>query len=211
MQLYGSFLSPYTRRVYIALKHYGIDFTFHPKMALPDEAEIRRNNPLGRLPYLVKDDGSTLIDSVAILDMLEEQVGEEVAMLPKRGAARQLVLQVTSLGLGVCDKALTRFYEQDRRPEAYRWEGARTRAAWQIRDGLMAIAAYYDAGQPWLGGDRLSLADVMSLVALNFVQARNADLFESEAFPEGVPAALQALDAKLSQLPYVAESDPRRG
>ena len=72
MKLIGRNLSPYTRRVAVAMNVLGIA---HERAYLTpwQEAqanEIRAANPLTRVPILVLDDGERLIESGAILDHL---------------------------------------------------------------------------------------------------------------------------------------------
>ena len=53
---------------------------------------MRATNPLGRVPSLILSDGTTLIDSMAILDWLDQQVGPERALMLAKGPARREVL-----------------------------------------------------------------------------------------------------------------------
>ena len=84
MILVGQYDSPYVRRVAISLKLAGLQFTRDTRSVFADADEMRRINPLGRIPSLVLDDGEVLIDSGAILDYLDEMLGSERALLPAR-------------------------------------------------------------------------------------------------------------------------------
>ena len=86
MILVGQYDSPYVRRVAISLKLAGLQFTRNTASVFADAEEMRRINPLGRIPSLVLDDGEVLIDSAAILDYIDELIGPERALLPARGA-----------------------------------------------------------------------------------------------------------------------------
>src|SRR5258705_11343896 len=89
MLLVGQYDSPFVRRVAISLHVFGIAFERNTKSVFADADEMRRINPLGRIPSLVLDDGEVIIDSAAILDYLDGLVGAERALLPPHGPARR--------------------------------------------------------------------------------------------------------------------------
>lgn len=66
MKLHGVSLSPWVRRLMVLMDEKGIEFEHVP--AVPGEnasAELRRMNPLGRIPVLALDNGRFLPDSLA--------------------------------------------------------------------------------------------------------------------------------------------------
>ncbi len=75
MILIGQYDSPFTRRVAIALKLYGLAFEHRPWSTFGDADKIAPFNPLRRVPTLVFEDGEVLIESTAILDYLDEVSG----------------------------------------------------------------------------------------------------------------------------------------
>jgi glutathione S-transferase len=103
MQLIGVNRSPYTRRVAITLKLYGVSFEQRDLSGFGNRAEVRAANPLGRIPALVLDDGETLIDSGAIIDHLDQTYGGDHPR--RRRGDRRAVLRVAALMMGACDKA----------------------------------------------------------------------------------------------------------
>ena len=64
-------------------------FEHDERSVFGDFDSMRTVNPLGRIPSLILPDGTTLIDSAAILDWLDQTVGPERALLPPGGASRQ--------------------------------------------------------------------------------------------------------------------------
>ena len=92
MTLVGQYDSPYTRRVAVSLGLLGFDFGHDARSVFADFDFMRATNPLGRVPSLILSDGTTLIDSMAILDWLDQQVGPERALMPAKGPARREVL-----------------------------------------------------------------------------------------------------------------------
>ena len=85
MFLIGQYDSPFTRRVAIAMRLYGLPFEHRPWSTFGEGDKIAPYNPLRRVPTLVLDDGEALIESTAILDYLDELVGPEQAMIAARG------------------------------------------------------------------------------------------------------------------------------
>ena len=87
MILVGQYDSPVTRRVAIALHHYGMAFTRDTRSVFSQAEEVGRISPLTRIPALVLPGGEVLIDSAAILDHLDEQAGPQ-ALMPRAGPER---------------------------------------------------------------------------------------------------------------------------
>ena len=117
MKLIGRFMSPFTRRVAVSLKIQGLDFE-HLDLSTATEAdEIRKYNPMVRVPTVVLDDSETLVDSDAILDWFDEQSGPDKRLIPEKGEARRNVLQLVSWATAAGDKTVIAFYERTRRPE----------------------------------------------------------------------------------------------
>ena len=111
MILIGQYDSPFVRRVAIALHLYGIAFEQRPWSAFGDAAALQAVNPLMRVPTLLLDNGEALVDSVTILDHLDEVAGS-AALLPRKGAARRTALRSMALAMGVADKGVALFYER---------------------------------------------------------------------------------------------------
>src|SRR5450631_2832389 len=102
--------SPYVRRVAISMKLCGIAFEHADWSVGADFERIRRHNPLVRVPTLVLDDGEVLLDSVALLDYLDELVGPQRALLPRVGRERRTALKLMAISMGAADKAREQVY-----------------------------------------------------------------------------------------------------
>ncbi len=112
MILIGQYDSPFVRRVGIALTLYGLPFEHRPWSVFGDGDEVRRYNPLMRVPTLVLDDGTSLLDSASILDHLDDQVGPERALIARSGPERREALRAVTLATGLCELAVGLFYER---------------------------------------------------------------------------------------------------
>ena len=92
MKLIGRDLSPFVRRAAIVLFQLGIPFERRIVAAATDAEEIARINPLGRVPALVIDRDTVVIDSGAIIDYALELAGKEQQLLASSGSVRQQTL-----------------------------------------------------------------------------------------------------------------------
>src|SRR5450432_175433 len=107
MILIGQYDSPFVRRVGIALRLCEVPFEHRPWSVWGNADQIAAYNPLRRVPTVLLDDGSVLIESFCILDAVDELVGPERALLPASGPLRRDGLRIASLSTGICDKAVS--------------------------------------------------------------------------------------------------------
>jgi glutathione S-transferase len=202
MILVGRYRSPFTRRVAVYLRLLDIPFEHRPTSVWDSGwDEVRKLNPLGRVPVLILDDGEVVHESTAILDYLDEAAGPEKALTPPGGAARRRVLGLTALALGTCEKVVAVNYEAERRPPEYVYVGWIERCAGQAAAGLAALDAA--GATPWLTGDRLTRADVTAGVMIDHARLTRPDLVPPGRYPN-----LDALAARYGDLPAFAETRP---
>jgi glutathione S-transferase len=181
MQLIGQYDSPFVRRVAIAMARYGVAFEHLPWSVFADADRLGGVNPLGRVPVLVLDDGEVLTESSAILEYLDERVGEPAALLPRSGPSRRRGLQACALATGLADKAVSLFVERRLQGTRQVWVA---RCQTQIRRVLDALERdRSSAATPWWLGDSLSHADVALGCALRFTREAHPDLFSAEPYP----------------------------
>jgi len=192
MILVGQYDSPYTRRVAISLRVLGLAYEHDTRSVFGDFESMRGTNPLGRIPSLVLDDGEVLIDSAAILDWIDEQVGPERALLPRGGMARREALRRIALANGAVDKiGGGRNYELLIRPSRYRWPEWIERCTTQGVGALAALEAL-----DWPADAPLDQAQITTDVAVGYVR-----LTAPELMPAGRYPALDALSARLEARP----------
>lgn len=196
MQLIGMFDSPYVRRVAVSLRLLGFQFEHRNWSVGRDLDQIRRYNPLGRVPTLVLDDGEVLMESAAILDYLDEQVGPERALLPARGEARRRALRLMAIATGAADKGVAQLYERAFRPEDKRHEPWVARCRAQTQDGLAELERLAQTTRSeWLLGPTLTQADITVTAAATFLHealhleaGRYPALMQRVARTEALPA-----------------------
>ena len=66
MKLIGSVTSPYVRKVRVVMADKKLDYSFIQENVWAADTAIQQTNPLGKVPCLVMEDGSTLYDSRVI-------------------------------------------------------------------------------------------------------------------------------------------------
>jgi glutathione S-transferase len=182
MILIGQYDSPFVRRVGIALTHWGIDYEHRPWSVWGNADQIAAYNPLRRVPVLLLDDGTPLVETFAILDALDELVGPERALLPRSGPPRRDALRTIALAAGFADKAVSLLYEGLFRPTpSARWV---ERCQRQIDDTLVVLERERAARTSayWLG-DGLSHVDIATACVLRFTREAHPALFDSARFP----------------------------
>lgn len=194
MTLIGRNLSPYTRRVAIAMTMLDVP---HAREYLSVTADPDRGleiNPVGRVPALQLEDGDTLIESGAILDYLMDLVGPAKSLIPPHGKARRDCLQIMAVASGVLDKSVNAIYEMRRRPAEKIHEPWRQHLLRQASGGLAALEQRPQ--NPWLQGENLTMADITTAVMVTFLQAMLPDLIGSGLHPK-----LHDLTARSEALP----------
>jgi glutathione S-transferase len=104
--------SPFGRKVSIAASILGLADGITVEPADPTNAAdtVRRQNPLGKIPTLVLEDGSTLFDSRVILDYLDHRAGGG-RIIPREPAARFAALRLQALCDGILDASILQVYE----------------------------------------------------------------------------------------------------
>lgn len=200
MILIGLFDSPFVRRVAVSMKLLDLPFEHRAWSVGKDQADIRRYNPLGRVPTLVLDNGETLVESGSILDYLDETVGAERALLPAKGAQRRLALKLMSIATGAADKGVAQLYEGIFRPAEKRHEPYVQRCHSQMNDALLELDRYASTldGKTWLLADRMTQADITVACAFTFLhEALNLD-------PARYPALMRQV-ARCEALPEFRE------
>jgi glutathione S-transferase len=118
MQLYYSATSPYVRKVRVVAIEKGLDGDIEliEAMPWPDPSLIATQNPLGKVPALVLDDGTALYDSPVICEYLDT-LGEGNRLLPPVGPARWRSLRIQALADGIMDAAVSIVLERRRSAE----------------------------------------------------------------------------------------------
>jgi glutathione S-transferase len=202
MKLIGSITSPYVRKVRIVLaeKHIGYDFELEGPWNA--DTHVPDYNPLGKVPVLIMDDGTSLFDSRVIVEYLDS-VNPVSRLIPESNRRRLMVKRWEALADGVCDAAAAVFLERKRK-EAQQSQEWISRQQKKVARGL-ETASRELADKKWCDGNAYTLADIALGCALGYlvfrfpeIEWRNsfanlAELFEKlekrAPFMETVPQA----------------------
>ncbi|MBV9566836.1 MAG: glutathione S-transferase family protein [Hyphomicrobiales bacterium] len=120
MILRSSPASPFGRKVRIAAALLGLADRVNvvPADASKADDPLRSDNPLGKLPVLVPENGKPIYDSRVILEYLDCRAGGGKIFPPD--AERFEVLTLQALADGILDASILRVYEVRMRDEAKR-------------------------------------------------------------------------------------------
>ncbi len=139
MKLRYSPLSPFVRKVTVTLIETGLEDKVEriPTDVWNPETDIAKDNPLGKVPTLILDDGKVLYDSPVICEYLDGlHDGEK--LFPASGEARWRALRLLALGDGMTDAGIARLLES-RRPGEFqydKWMNRQTTVVFRAMDAL---------------------------------------------------------------------------
>jgi glutathione S-transferase len=119
MILRSALASPFARKVRMAILHLGLADKVEivaAETSNPDDV-LRKDNPLGKLPVLITEEGKAIYDSPVILEYLDHRAGGGI-IIPDGWPARLDVLTLHALCDGIMDASLLIVYEARHRPPA---------------------------------------------------------------------------------------------
>jgi len=142
MILRSTAASPFARKVRIAASVLGLaDKIDVRETDLNDPADsIRVQNPLGKIPALILDDGEALYDSRVIVEYLDHLAGG-CRIVPREPKARFEALRLQALCDGILDASLLIVYENRYRPVDKHVQSWLDRQADKIARGMAALEA----------------------------------------------------------------------
>src|SRR5476649_1451435 len=106
MKLIGSLASPYVRKVRVVLAEKKLDYQFELENVWAADTTINTLNPLGKVPSLVMEDGSVMIDSRVMVEYLDT-LTPVCKLLPPNGRDRADVKCWEALADGMLDAAIS--------------------------------------------------------------------------------------------------------
>jgi glutathione S-transferase len=164
--------SPFGRKVKIAASVLGLSNSIDIIAAdLTSESDpLRTQNPLGKIPTLILDDGETLFDSRVILDYLDHLAGGG-RIIPRHPEARFPALRMQALCDGILDASILQVYEARYRPEAIRHAPWLDYQAGKVTRGLAALEAEQQALDPTPHVGQITLACALGYLDLRFAGA----------------------------------------
>lgn len=167
MTLRISATSPYARKVRIAVSVLELENQVQVNLAdtYDPTDEIRSQNPLGKVPTLLLDDGRAIYDSLVILEFLNGLAGGD-AVIPKNDARIDALL-AHALATGMTDAALLQAYER-------RWRSAETQSETWLAHQAHKVERALDAMEaaPFVWRDRPHIGAIAKACGLGFLDLR---------------------------------------
>ncbi len=201
MLLRSAAASPFARKVRMAILHLNLADKVEIVAAdtsNPDDT-LRANNPLGKLPVLVTEDGKSIYDSRVILEYLDHRAGGGV-IIPDGWPARLDSLTMHALCDGIMDASLLIVYEARHRPPALQHQPWLDYQRAKVVRGLMALAkAPPDPA-------RFEVGAIAAACALGYLDLRKQVAWRSE-----IPALAPWLDAFRASHPEFDATMPPTG
>ncbi len=195
MKLYTNVASPFARKCRVIAHE--LSLKLEEILTLPmQDPEFRRINPLGKIPALILDDGSVLIDSPVICEYLNHAGGGKFFpnnSIWKEDSRRWKTLGLQALGDGLADAAVAWMIEGRQQPinEAMR---ARHMAAVMATLDVLERATY--AEDP-------SIGEIAVGCALGYLDFRMLDLDWKSSRPR-----LAGWYAKFCEYPSMKATGP---
>tara|TARA_B110000263_G_scaffold229194_1_gene222758 strand:+ start:59 stop:664 length:606 start_codon:yes stop_codon:yes gene_type:complete len=169
MKLVGSLTSPFVRKVRIVLSEKRIVYDFDVDIPWESDTRVAEHNPLGKVPILIMDDGTTLYDSRVIVDYLDS-ANPVSRLMPEFNRERSMVKRWEALADGISDAATTIFLER-KRPESLQSTEWISRQQKKAMLGL-EVAARDLGDKKWCEGNVYTLADVALGCTLGYLSFR---------------------------------------
>jgi glutathione S-transferase len=160
--------SPFGRKVRIAIDVVGLTGKVEVKNADTGDAadSLREQNPLGKIPTLIVENGDALFDSRVIVEYLNALDGRGI-LIPA-GLDGVAVLRLQALADGIMDAALLQMYEKRFRPATHHV------AAWldHQQGKVERSLAHLEQNVPAVHGDVPNIGDIALACALGYLDFR---------------------------------------
>ncbi len=201
MKLIGSLTSPYVRKVRIVLMEKKVDVDLELENVWAADTKIAINNPLGKIPCLILDDGEAIYDSRVIAEYADtlSPVGK---LIPAGSRERATVKTWEALADGVEDAGILARLEVTLRPPEQQSPEWVNRQMGKI-DAALAQMSRELGENLWCHGNQMTLADIAVGCALGYMVFRFPNVAWQAQYPN-----LDALYQKLMQRPSFAETAP---
>ncbi|SFM31363.1 glutathione S-transferase family protein [Rugamonas rubra] len=202
MKLIGSLASPYVRKVRVVLAEKKLDCQFELENVWAADTSIQTVNPLGKVPCLIMEDGSSMIDSRVMVEYLDT-LTPVCKLLPPNGRDRADVKCWEALADGVLDAAILVRLERTQRPAELQSEAWVERQMGKVALGLSSMAQRLGES-PFCAGNHYTLADVAVGCALGWLSFRFPEILWRDDHPN-----LAKLFDKLSERPSFKDTVPQ--
>jgi glutathione S-transferase len=201
MKLIGSLTSPYVRKVRIVFSEKKVDVDLELENVWATDTKIALNNPLGKVPCLLLDDGAAIYDSRVIAEY-GDTLSPVAQLIPSGGRERATVKTWEALADGIMDAGILARLEATWRPADQQSPAWIDRQMRKIDGALRQISS--ELGEnTWCHSNQLTLADIAVGCALGYLILRFPTVTWQIQYPN-----LDRLYQKLMQRPSFSETAP---
>jgi glutathione S-transferase len=194
MKLLGTTSSPFVRKVRIVALEKNLPLGFIVDSPLEIGSAVPTINPLGKVPVLVRDDGTAMIDSPLIVEYLES-LGEHPRLIPVGFAERLAVRQWEAIADGVVDAAVLVRMEQ-LRAEHERSAEWIARQQEKVERGVQFMNSELGGSEYCVGG-QWTLADIALGCCIGYLEFRAPAGNWRMRFPQ-IVRAMAAIEERAS-------------
>ncbi|MEM6711268.1 MAG: glutathione S-transferase N-terminal domain-containing protein [Pseudomonadota bacterium] len=188
--------SPFVRKCAIAVLTLGLEEDVQSEFADTNDPldALRQQNPLGKIPTLVLDDGTTLYDSRVIVAYLDQLAGGN-RLYPEDADERIQVMKLEALADGIMDAAILQVYEKRYRAEHEYNVTWLERQAAKVATALTALEAEPPAASNAPTAGSIGLACALGYLDLRFEGAWRRTHPNLVAWLNAFRASVPAYDA----------------
>lgn len=201
MKLIGSLTSPYVRKVRIVLIEKKVEVDLELENVWASDTKIALNNPLGKIPCLLLDDGEAIYDSRVIAEYADT-LSPVNNLIPSGSRERASVKTWEALADGVEDAGILARLELTLRPPEQQSPIWVERQMEKMNRGLAQMSQRLGENA-WCHGNQMTLADIALGCSLGYLLFRFPDIAWQAQYPN-----LAKHYDKLMQRPSFAETVP---
>lgn len=201
MKLIGSLTSPFVRKVRIVFLEKKVDLDLELENVWAADTKIALNNPLGKIPCLILDDGEAIYDSRVIAEYADT-LSPVSKLIPAGSREKATVKTWEALADGVGDAGILARLEATFRPPEQQSTAWVERQIGKINSSLAQMSR--ELGEnAWCHSNQMTLADIAVGCALGYLLFRFPNIAWQAQYPN-----LDTLYQKLMQRPSFAETAP---
>ncbi len=195
LTLRTSLASPFGRKARIAAELLGLEgrIAIVPADTGDPADSLRQQNPLGKIPALIDEDGEAIFDSRVIVEYLDGLAGGG-RLIPVEFTARIRALTLQALADGIADALVLQVYENRMRAPSERSASWIDHQAQKVARGLAALETRPpEAGATHVGA--IALACTLGYLDLRFAGEWRAGRPRLVGWLDGFAAAVPAYAA----------------
>jgi glutathione S-transferase len=170
MKLIGSLTSPYVRKVRILFLEKKVDVDLEIENVWATDTKIALNNPLGKVPCLLLEDGEAIYDSRVIAEYADT-LSPVSKLIPAESRERAIVKTWEALADGVLDAGILARLEATWRPADLQSQAWIDRQMDKVSKAIREMSEKL-GGNAWCHSNQMTLADIAVGCALGYLLFR---------------------------------------